>query len=224
MRDGLLGLRQPRRDGLAHAVERHFLEWHVAIEREDVGSGRPCCAAGAAAGACAMPDSTSRATMRPCGPEPVMREQIDAVLAGQPARQRRHRDPAADPRRTEIAFGRADFAEQVHRCDGLCGDANPNSAHSRASGNPVLGSGSPLSRGRTEDEAAPASFRAGFGCAASPSPRITATTAPTFATSPTWTLISESVPPNGRRHLHRGLVGLDLEQVVARRDGVARLS
>ncbi len=37
MRDGLLGLHQPRGDGLAHAVERHFLERHVTIERDHLG-------------------------------------------------------------------------------------------------------------------------------------------------------------------------------------------
>ena len=36
MRDGLLGLDQPRGDGLAHAVERHFLERRRRVERHDL--------------------------------------------------------------------------------------------------------------------------------------------------------------------------------------------
>ena len=89
MRDGLLGLDQPARDGGAHAVERHFLEVDALVERLDLrGADAPVAiAARAARPALAMADSTSAATMRPCGPEPRQRDEIDAVLAGQPPRQ-----------------------------------------------------------------------------------------------------------------------------------------
>ena len=42
MRDGLLRLHQPRRDGAAHAVERHFFERRGAIQRLDLLGGRTC--------------------------------------------------------------------------------------------------------------------------------------------------------------------------------------
>ena len=58
------------------------------------------------------------------------------------------------------------------------------------------------------------------GLAALPS-EITATTAPTGATSPSAARISDEHAGRDRRHLHRGLVGLDLEQIVARLHGVA---
>ena len=40
MRDGLRRLHQPRSDGPAHAVERHLLERHVAVQRLDLIGGR----------------------------------------------------------------------------------------------------------------------------------------------------------------------------------------
>ena len=57
---------------------------------------------------------------------------------------------------------------------------------------------------------------AGAGLAAAPAPPITATTAPTFATSPTPKTNFRERSACRRRHFHRGLVGFDLEQVIAR--------
>ena len=45
MRNGLLGLHQPGRDGAPHGVERHLLERAVAVERHDLlggGTGDAC--------------------------------------------------------------------------------------------------------------------------------------------------------------------------------------
>ena len=57
--------------------------------------------------------STSRATMRPCGPEPATRDEIDAGLGGEPARQRRHDGAAGKLRRAVIALGRAHLEERI---------------------------------------------------------------------------------------------------------------
>ncbi len=109
MRDGLLRLRQPRGDGLAHAVERHFLGRHVAIEREDIGCGGTGCRRGRT-GDTRFDIARDDAAMRPGTADA---RQIDTVLAGETARQRRHRDAARDPGRTEIALGGAHFAERA---------------------------------------------------------------------------------------------------------------
>ena len=76
MRDGLLRLHEPRGDGLAHPIERHLLERHIAIERHHLGCRRSPRHSGRSvrARACVpMAASTSRATIRPCGPDGVMR-------------------------------------------------------------------------------------------------------------------------------------------------------
>ena len=115
MRDGLLRLHQPGGDGLAHAVERHFLERHVAIERQHLGGRRAARHGSAPARGCvAAAVSTSRATMRPCGPDGVMR------LRSMPASDARRRASgvtavAADAGRPEIALGRAHLEERIER-------------------------------------------------------------------------------------------------------------
>ncbi len=68
---------------------------------------------GAARGAGAA--STSRATMRPCGPEPRHAAEIDAGFGGEPARERRDRGAAGEPRRAVIALGRAHLEERIER-------------------------------------------------------------------------------------------------------------
>ena len=117
MRDGLLRLHQPRGDGLAHAVERHFLERHVAIERHHLGRRRAARHGGSSrrAAACRPPVSTSRATMRPCGPDGVMRPRSMPASRREPARQRRDDGAARDPGRAEIALGRAHLEERIER-------------------------------------------------------------------------------------------------------------
>ena len=75
VRDGLLRLNEPGGDGPAHAVERHFLERHVAIERHDLGGTRAggCCGAHARrARRCLLDVLRDDAAMRP--PLPLSRE------------------------------------------------------------------------------------------------------------------------------------------------------
>ena len=119
VRNGLLRQHEPRGDGLAHAVERHFLERDVAVERLDlVGRARArehrrCRRRGAALRRIAA--STSRATMRPCGPDAASAGEVDAGLAREPPRQRRHDGAARQPRRPVIARGRAHLEERIER-------------------------------------------------------------------------------------------------------------
>ena len=119
MRDRLLRLEQAAGDHLAHAVVRHFL---VAAGLEELldrlvrgacrhrrSSGRSrgrlgsggAAAAGAGADAAgavfAVPPSiaarTSRSTMRPCGPEPRSRRDVDAGVLGDAPCERRGEHP-----------------------------------------------------------------------------------------------------------------------------------
>ena len=207
MRDGLLRLHQPRGDGLAHAVERHFLERHVAIERQHLGRRRTARHGSARARLrggrrldVARDDAPMRARWRDAA-------EIDAGLAGEPSCEWRHR-VAADTGRTEIALRRAHLEERIERAaGGPCGGSRTRGRRGgrcsggrfgwrrRRRGSLRLGRRA-VARNHCNHGAdrrhlahADADFRERAG--------------------------------GGRRHLHRHLVGLDLEQVVARLHGVA---
>ncbi len=173
-------LGQPRRDGGAHAVERHFLVRHVAIERLDLlcrGFARQRGARRLRA-ACRLDVARHDAAMR-AGALDI--GEVDPGFAGEPPCERRHDCAAGKAGRAVIALGRAHFAERLHR-DGRaqwCGPLIPAQAGIR-----FLGSGFWACRACVEE-------RVG---AFSPGASITATTAPTGATSPAATLIAASVP------------------------------
>src|SRR5262249_36101980 len=225
MRDGLLRLHQTGGDGRAHAVERHLLERHVAVERLDVFGARPRgdgdagrrgwawrgLRRGARGGLdVARPDAAVRTGRRNGG-------EIDAAFRREPARQRRHASAAREPRRAVIALRRTHLEERIEldrcrrgglRCGGGRRHGRPPSRGRRGGGRrrpgPRLRPPPPPRRGAAaravadpgDDGAArrpPARRHADFGEHAG----------------------------GRRRHLHRHLVGLDLEQVVAGLDGVA---
>src|SRR5262245_60424805 len=121
MRDGLLRLHQPGGDGRAHAVERHLLERHVAVERLDVFGARTRgeCDAGGCGSArhrlrrsarggpdIARHDAAVRAGRRNGG-------EIDASFRREPTRQRRHASAAGEPRRAVVALRRAHLEERI---------------------------------------------------------------------------------------------------------------
>ncbi len=126
--------------------------------------------------------------MRPCGPEPCRRPDIDSRLSRQASRQRRDRFAAGQSRRPVIdlpacAPRRTDRAASCLRCLRRGRGRRRSSAPAR---------------GRVQREfAAWEALRplARCGAAAPPSPAITATTAPTGATAPASTRISASTPP-----------------------------
>ena len=146
--------------------------------------------------------------MRPCGPEPRKRERsmpaslasrrasgVTVTAAGQSCRSEIARRRAYLEKRIELDWLLRRWAQTV-----LYVPARP--AATGAAG--VFG--------------ASAAAGAGLGAlvvTAAPAPPMTATTAPTGATSPSETRISLKHAGFGRRHFHRHLVGLDLEQIVA---------
>ena len=148
---------------------------------------------------------------------------IDALLGRQPPRQRRHerRRPAAAPDRNcarACAPRRTDRARSApsRRRGGTTSDA------CGAMRGHALRQRRLRRRCRRRHRCRLRRGLCGFALTAAPLPsEITATTAPTGATSPAPTRISASTPGRGRRHLHRHLVGLDLEQVVAGLHGIA---
>ena len=192
MRDGLLGFGQPRGDGLAHAVERHFLVVDALVERLDLRGrrARRHCGPGRASRAARdrrLDVGRDDAAVRTRAAEP---RQIDAALAGKPPRQRRDERPARELGRAEVALRRAHLEERVHRAGGL-DDVLHDRSPPRAAGTQSFGPGFPLAR----DERSCAPLQRGAAhWPRLPAPLITATTAPTFATSPTCTLIAVSTP------------------------------
>ena len=105
-------------------------------------------AAGAGAGrlrlrAC----STSRATMRPCGPEPLM---FARSIPASPASRRASgvtTVPPGKPRGAKIALGRAHLAERLHRDWRRVGASLRSSPRKRGSSSLALALDLPLSRG-----------------------------------------------------------------------------
>ena len=107
MRNGLLRLRQPLRDDLAHIVVRHDLVGAGLEQRADFFVGwrlsQARCRSGRRRrrgrrpreleGLCPLsPPSMSRAMTRPCGPVPWMRAEVEAGFLGEPPGQRRSKD------------------------------------------------------------------------------------------------------------------------------------
>ena len=93
MRNALLGLDQARRNGAAHGVERNLFIGNPLVQRlylrgADSTSRLPDIAEPGAA------RSTSRATMRPCGPEPETR---DRSMPRSPASRRARGVTAVPP-------------------------------------------------------------------------------------------------------------------------------
>ena len=110
MRNGLR-LRESRRDGAAHAVERHFLVAAGGVQRLDLGGAGTFRPRGKRCGGwrifnIARDDAALRTGAAQAG-------KIDAALGGEPARQRRDSDSARQPRRAEIALRRAHFEEWI---------------------------------------------------------------------------------------------------------------
>ena len=137
----------------------------------------PVAIAGAALGAAF---STSAATMRPCGPEPVTR----ARSMPRSEANRRASGVVKDPPDS--------FAGPKLR-SGECTSWKGSSGVVRGFGAACIAATGAAARGGAE---ALAGAAAGAALGASPAPAITATTAPTLATSPTWKRTSLSVPPN----------------------------
>ena len=113
MRHRLLRLDEALGDGLAHAVEGHFLVGARLEHRLDLigahalsklrrsglgGGAAAAAAAGAAAGFAPPPETaerTSFSTMRPCGPEPWIDAMIDAGFLRDALGERRGEDAVA---------------------------------------------------------------------------------------------------------------------------------
>ena len=174
----------------------------------------------------------SAATMRPCGPEPETRARSIPRSRGEPSRQGRDRG-AADARRSVVALGRAHLAERIHVRVGK-GCALPLI--------PVGGEGypwrlradslSPLGRGGYKlierfvpphPVPLPSGERGRCGTARSAIARARNHRHHGADLGSLADLEADIGERAGDRrgYLHRGLVGLDLEKVVARLDGVA---
>ena len=148
MRDGLLGLDQPARDGRAHAVERHLLVSHALIERLDLRGARTGrhrwrarprrwrAPAPRRARRSGRADRTPRYATDRCRLPPASRRASGVTNA-----------PPGKLRRTEVARRRAHLEERIEL---VVGEVCRSPVRPRASGDPVLGPGSPLARGRTE--------------------------------------------------------------------------
>ena len=168
--------REPRRDGAAHAVERHFLVAARRVERLDLGGARSRPARAMAVAR----SSTSRATMRPCGPEPRRR---DRSMPASPASRRASGVTAMPPANRAGPKLRSGVRTSKNGSSliGVC----------------WRGCATGLA-GRGGAACAPPALPARRGCAelaAAPVPSaITPTTAPTGATSPAGTRISASTP------------------------------
>ena len=88
--------------GACHAsVRRRAIVLRIEVELDllDLAGGAAAAAAGAAFGAATAPRSTSSATIRPSGPLPLQRREVDPLLAREPARERRGLDAAVGTRR-----------------------------------------------------------------------------------------------------------------------------
>src|SRR6202050_2802805 len=206
-----LRLREARRDGAAHAVERHFLVAAGRIERLDVGGAGTFRPRGKRCGGwrifnIARDDAAPRTRAVQAG-------KIDPALGGEPPRQRRDSDSAGKPRRTKIALWRAHFEERIEwhllpLVPANAGTQRPRSLNSRLRGNERSRDfsargfgGRGLSR-RTNRRARSIRNHAHHGA----DRRHFAGRDPDFRKHAT----------RRRRHLHRHLVGLDLEQIIAR--------
>ena len=178
------------RDGRAHGVERHFFVGDALVERLDLRGDALAAIAGAAAcRAAGDAVSTSAATMRPCGPEPLT---CARSMPRSPASRRASgvTTAAREPRRPVIALGRADLAERIQFVGRRL--RWPRTG-------PVLGPdpgfrGGERARFRWRNRSRRLARRLAARPVSPLPPEITATTAPTWATSPTWKLMSVSVP------------------------------
>src|SRR5262245_59240098 len=140
----------------------------------------PVAIAGAATPGTAR--STSAATIRPCGPEPEIRERS---MPRSPARRRASGVTAAPV----ASFAGPKFRSGVRTAwNGSIGGAG------RGIGVECTATGAVAGIVRGGATGAFGGGLAAAGGAAAPAPEITATTAPTFATSPTLKRISVSVP------------------------------
>ena len=199
VRDRLLGLDQPRGNGRAHVVERHLLVGARLVERLDP-IGR--AAVDAPRGLRGPRHPQVAGEDAPVRPGALHGRKIDTALHRQAPGQRRHGDVAA-PGRAVVAGGRAHLEEGIERNrDGTAGGWRRHGG--RGSG----GRAGCSTRGGGDAGTAVA-VRTPAASA------MTATTVPTGTTSPTPARISASTPAAIASHLHRGLVGLDLEQAVA---------
>ena len=213
MRDGLRRLCQPRGDGLAHAVERDFLVARRLVQRLDLlgartfGQRRRRARRGR--------DGRTRSAFHVARNDAAVRtgaaqaRQIDAGFAGETPRQWRHGDAAGQPRRAEIALGRAHLEERIE-LDRLLRGGSRGGCRRRRRGLRAnrrrgrrLGGRRRCARRRPDLIADHADHRADR--------RHFAGDDADFAQNPGF----------GRRHFHRHFVGLDLEQIIARLHGVA---
>ena len=163
-----------------------------------------------------MADSTSAATMRPRGPKPANAREIDAVLAGEPPRQRCDRRAAGRRRRAEVAWRGADLKERIEA--GQMAPAPAAAPRRRGPSGPgaarrELSGGADVRRSAVRGT--------GALVAAPPPVRDERDDGADRAPGRPPHLISASVPVVIDEDLHRHLVGLDLEQVVARLHGIA---
>ena len=156
--------------------------------------------------------------MRPCGPEPRTRTRSMPASAASRRASGVTTVPPGKSRRAEIALGRAHLEERIERTRRRWPTARDGAALRRddrlARSVRRCGRRSPAWQ-RVAPAERPSSRGRGLPSA------ITATTAPTGATSPAHDADFGEHAGRGRRHLHRHLVGLDLEQIVARLDVVA---
>ena len=212
MRNGLDRLRQPRRDCAPHGVEWHFLVAIGCIERFHLRCRRVALK-GSYHGR-----SSQRCQRRLCQSDTLLdvppdnaavrsgaaqRRKVNSPSGGKPARQRCDSDAARQPRRAVVVFRRAYLEERIELdragitrrfYDCRCWDS-----HGRRNrlcgggGHRLSGLGADAIRDHSHDGADGrdvAGRNANFGQHAG----------------------------RGRRHFHRNLVGLDLEQIVARLD------
>ena len=215
MRNALLRLEKPRRDGAAHGVERHLLVARRIVERLDLFGTRTCRCwrrGSGRGGRCGFHVARDNAAARA---GTAHASEIDAGLGGKPARQRGHRDAAREPRRAEIAFRRAHLEERVEldrlRC--AAGMGGRSFGWSRRRGR---GQGWRAPRGLTRRSRRLHLDSQSSGCSADD--------ADNGADRRGLALLHADFAEHAgfrRRHFHRHLVGLDLEQIVARLNGVA---
>ena len=187
----------------------------------------PALGPGAARGALAAACATSCATMRPCAPEPRMRLRSIPEFDRQSARQRRDHAAAGQPRRAVVALGRAHLEERIEGDRRACATRRRRERRGRRHAGHALGQrtsrrgrrwyGSGLRRGRRGGSRC--SRSAGRGTAAIGDDRDDRSDRRDFAR-----LHADfgELTRGGRGHLHRYLVGLDLEQIVAGLHGIAR--
>ena len=213
MRDGLHRLRQSRRDGAPHAVELHLLVAAGGVERFDLLG---CRAFGERRGRgrwsrCLLDVVRDDAAM---GAGTADAAKIDAGLGGEPPRQRGDGDAAGEPRRAEIAFRRAHFKERIERHPGSRGPARSRRLRRRGGCRRLRGHELSLrrfGRDRCRRLACRHACPIGDDSHHRANRRHFARRNADFGQN----------ARRRRRHFHRHLVGLDLEQIVARLDDLA---